>query len=186
MTLTYRVGDYVTAVYLRSKPEKSLRLYGFLDLRPKLGVIASAKQEAGVLHVIALIAAIAALFFALGWNVYAFGKFSPVELSIRDHALPFAIGAVILGGIFLGSIAWSIRRDRRKLEEKNQQAAVQGGAIEIPWRSKIGLFGHGRLMSILLLFGGAMLGGADHALLGIHAERAVRLVAGSASAGANP
>jgi len=38
---SYRVGDYVTAVYLKSKPDKSLCLYGFLELRPDLGLLAT-------------------------------------------------------------------------------------------------------------------------------------------------
>ena len=36
---SYRVGEYVTAVYLKSNPAKTLRLYGFLELRPELGLV---------------------------------------------------------------------------------------------------------------------------------------------------
>src|SRR5262249_24198684 len=39
LTTSFRVGDYATAVYLPHDPAKTLRLYGFLDLRPDLGLV---------------------------------------------------------------------------------------------------------------------------------------------------
>jgi hypothetical protein len=36
---SYRVGEYVTAVCLKSNSTKTLQLYGFLELRPDLGLL---------------------------------------------------------------------------------------------------------------------------------------------------
>ncbi len=41
-----RVGDYVTAVHPKAKPAKTVRLYGFLELRPDLGLVRAAPTQA--------------------------------------------------------------------------------------------------------------------------------------------
>jgi hypothetical protein len=159
LTLSYRVGDYVTAVSLRSNPEKTFRLYGFLDLRPNLGIVP--RDQAKSWTVWSLIGGILALFgffFVLGWNVYAFGKFKPLELT-KGHLLPVILGAILLGGPFLGFLSWSMRKTRGKTQQNNQEAAKQGGAVEIPWQPKRGFFGQGIFLGIVLFLGGLLLGG---------------------------
>ena len=44
--------------------------------------------------------------FVLAWSVDAFGRYQPLEMSMREYALPFALGVVVLGGALLGMIAW--------------------------------------------------------------------------------
>lgn len=160
VTVSYRVGDYVTAVYLKTNFEKSLRLYGFLNLRPNLGIIPATKaKECSVLQLVSGIVCIGGLFFLLGWDCYAFSKYEPVEISIREHWLPFAIGAATLGLGLIAFIAYAVRKDRAKPESGNQQAVAEGGGIETPSSRKFVLLGHGLITGVVFLFGAILLGG---------------------------
>ncbi|MBN2577628.1 MAG: hypothetical protein JXB10_01375 [Pirellulales bacterium] len=160
VSLTYRIGDYVTAVSLPSKSEKPPRLYGFLDLRPNLGVVRSAEAgHGGALTVIFAVGAIGGFLFLMGWNAYAVSKYQPLEMTFQDYVPPFTIGAATLGIGLIVAIAWGVRRERRKFEKRNQQAAAEGGAVELFHRPKVGLFGQGLFLTVLLLVGLPMLGG---------------------------
>jgi hypothetical protein len=162
LTTTYRVGDYVTAVYLQPNFEQSLRLYGFLDLKPGLGLIRrNAEQEPGLLKTALLLVSIFALFGTLFWNVYAFEKFEPVELGVREGALPFSVGAVILGGGVFALAAFEQHRRGVKREERNRLALATGEPVELDisrGRSWIGI--RGVFMGLILVAGALVLGGA--------------------------
>lgn len=161
LTTSYRVGDYATAVYLRSDPAKTLRLYGFLDLRPGLGLVRrDGSQESGLLQTLLLVVALFAFFGVLGWNVYAYGRYAPLELKFRQGVWPVSIGAVLLGGGLLGGLAYSSARARRQRERRNEQARASGQAWEVS-PPKQGWFGvHGLLMGLVLVAGALLLGGA--------------------------
>jgi hypothetical protein len=155
---TYRVGDFVTAVFLPHDPVRSLRLYGFLELRPDLGVVKRQRrtEAAGnplmtVLGVLALFA----LFFLLCWNLYAFGRYRPVAWS-NTLLIPGVLGAVVLGGGLLAYLAWSQRREQRTRDGRNREALAAGGAIEVaaaPGRAQ------GWFLGVVLFAGALLLGG---------------------------
>ena len=157
---SYRVGDYVTAVYLKSNPGKTLRLYGFLELRPDLGLLrAEAAQPPSLIKTVLGVTAVFALFGVLFWNVYALSKYEPLDLTFAQAAVPVGVGGVVLGG---GLVAWLTLRQaraRRELAARNEKAVAAGEAVELEARKR-GLFGsHGLLMSLVIGFGAVMLGG---------------------------
>jgi len=157
---SYRVGDYATAIYLKSKPDKTLQLYGFLELRPDIGLLATnVTQPPSLLKTVLGVSALFAFFAVLFWNVYAISKYSPLEITFAAAAVPVTVGGLILGG---GTIAWLASRQarsRRELAARNEQALAAGEAVELE-ASKRGLFGsHGLLMTIVIGFGALMLGG---------------------------
>ncbi|MEW6733316.1 MAG: hypothetical protein AB1489_18455 [Acidobacteriota bacterium] len=160
-TTSFRIGDYITAIYLKSNPVQSLRPYGFLDLRKDLGLVKrDTAKEQGLFKTVLQLLGLFGLMSALFWNVYAFSNFSPVELSLSKHLVPFLIGALLLGGNFLGWLFYTQLRSRKELIERNRQAQAIGEAIELAG-GKQGWFGtHGIFFSLVLLAGGLLLGGA--------------------------
>jgi hypothetical protein len=156
---SYRVGDYVTAVYLKSNPVKTLRLYGFLELRPDLGLLpAEAARPPGLLKTALGVSALFGFFLVLFWNVYAFSKYEPLEMTFAQ-AVPVMAGGVVLGG---GLLAWLARRQaraRRELAARNQKAVAAGEAVELE-AGKRGLFGaHGLLLTLVIGLGALLMGG---------------------------
>jgi hypothetical protein len=129
---TYRVGDYATAVYLPGKLERSLRLYGFLDLRPGLGVVkkdrSAEKPTSPIMGALGVLA-IFGFFFALCWDLYAMGRYRPLDW-MPTMLIPGVGGAVVLGGLLIGFLWVEQRRSRRQLAERNAVAAAEGRALE--------------------------------------------------------
>jgi hypothetical protein len=131
---TYRVGDYATAVYLPAQLEKSLRLYGFLDLRPEIGLVkgegGSSAEGASPVATALLVLGIFGFFFLLCWNVYAFSVYGPVGWS-NTLLIPGIAGAVLLGGGLLAYLVWQQRSEKRAREARNAAAAAEGRAVEV-------------------------------------------------------
>jgi hypothetical protein len=157
---SYRVGEYVTALYLKSNPARTLRLYGFLELRADLGLLPiQPTQPPSLLKTALGVGALFALFGALFWNVYAFSKYEPLDLTFSQAAVPVGIGGLLLGG---GMIAWLAShqgRSRTALAAKNEKAVAAGEAVELEVRKR-GLFGaHGLLRTLVIGFGMLVLGG---------------------------
>ena len=161
LTTSYRVGDYVTAVYLDSDPVGSLRLYGFLDLKPGLGLIKRDQTgEDSPLKIILLVGVIFFFFGILFWNVYAYGRYEPIEFTSAQGVIPFAIGAVLLGGGLLGLLAWQGASEKKKTAERNRRAQELGEAVEVELDQKHAWFGvQGLLISLILIAGAILLGG---------------------------
>lgn len=161
LTTSFRLGDYVTAVYLPSKTKDAVRLYGFLDLKPDLGVIPrDAQPQDSVLKAAAIIAGVFALFLILFWNIYAYGRYAPIEFSVTQGIVPFTSGAVILGGALLGVLYFDARRSRQGAAERNATAQGSGEAVELE-PEKRGWFGaHGWIFGSILFVGALGLGGA--------------------------
>jgi hypothetical protein len=160
LTTSYRVGDYATAVYLPHDPAKTIRLYGFLDLRPDLGLVRrDATPEASPAKAIATVFAVVGLFAALIWNLYAFGRFSPLHVSTAAAVAVGAVGAIGLGGFLLWWLWAEQAKARRKRAERNAEAVARGEAIEPDFRRKRGPFGDHGLFVILILFAGSLLMG---------------------------
>jgi hypothetical protein len=161
LTTSYKVGDYATAVYLTSDPAKTLRLYGFLDLRPDLGVVRrDARPEGGLVQTVLLVCLLFGFFGALFWNVYAYSRYAPVETSFSQLALPFAIGALILGAPLLAFVIGHSIREEKKRRKRNEEALARGEPIELESGRKRGWFGgYGILIGLVLIAGTFLLGG---------------------------
>jgi len=161
LTTSFRAGDYVTAVHLLSDPDKTLRLYGFLELRPGLGIIQRESYSApGPLKIVATVSAVFAFFFVLGWNVYAFGRYEPRHLFNSEQLAVLLIAGVVLGGAWIGAMAYSTARDRRRRAQRNAQAAARGEPVEVEASGKKGWFGnHGIFLGLVVVAGSVLLSG---------------------------
>jgi hypothetical protein len=158
---SYRVGDYVTAVYLKSNSAKTLRLYGFLELRPDVGLLrAQATRPPSLLKTVLGVSAVFGFLGVLFWNVYAFSEYQPLELAFNQIALPMGVGGVLLGGPIISWLALRQARARRDLAGKNEKALAAGEAVELEPRKR-GPFGaHGFVLTLVIGAGALLLGAA--------------------------
>jgi hypothetical protein len=163
LTTSYRVGDYVTAAYLDSDPVGSLQLYGFLDLKPGLGLVKRDQaKEDSPLKIILLVGVIFLFFGVLFWNVYAYSRYEPIEFAFSEGVVPFVIGSVLLGGGLLGFLAWQGVAERKNAADRNRRARESGEAVEVEVEldQKNAWFGvHGLLMGLILIAGAILMGG---------------------------
>ncbi len=159
-TTSFRVGDYVTAIYLPNNPEKTLQLYGFLDLNPHVGVI-DVESSDNLWKSLLTVIAIPVLFFVLGWNVYAYGRYCPLELHFAQMWIPLAIGAVFFGGALIAWLVIESRVEEHKRRALNERSLETGGPIQRSqerdqgWSASMG----GGFISVILIAGSLLLGG---------------------------
>jgi hypothetical protein len=159
-TTSYRVGDYVTAVYLRSNPADSLRLYGFLGLRKGVGLVRRvAEVTGGPLANVLAITQMLAFFGVLIWSIIAVFCYWPLEPTLRAIITPFVAGGLVLGIGLLVGMRYDLVRARRRRERRNREALEAGGAVELE-AGEEGWFGvrnPGR--DLLMIVGAFILGG---------------------------
>jgi hypothetical protein len=99
------------------------------------------------------------LFAVLFWNVYAFSRYQPLDLTLARTALPVGLGGLVLGGGLIAWLALRQARSRRELAVRNEKALAAGEALEIQV-SKKGPFGaHSLLMTLVIGAGSLVLGG---------------------------
>ncbi len=179
LTTSYRVGDHATAVYLPHDPAKTLKLYGFLDLRPDLGLVRrdGVPPSSPIVTVLAILM-IASIFGVLIWNLYAYGRYSPVKISPTSAGIVGGIGAIGLGGFVLWWLAAQQSKARRKRAARNADAQARGEAVEPDAGLKRGPFSnHGVIMTLILAAGCAPDRRPDVLLLGHHRQRLARRLA---------
>lgn len=158
---SFRVGDYVTAIYLPNKYPASLRLYAFLDLMSDLGLVRRQKgdEQNGAWWTLFGVLLLFGMFLAIFWNIYAFGRYEPIAFDYRLAMWPMIAGAVLLGGGSFMAIYLHGRRTQRLTVERNAKAEAAGEAIEVgepPALQQRGL--HGWFLKIILPFGCLLLG----------------------------
>lgn len=168
--LTYRVGDYATGVLLPGQPVEEVRLYGFLGLNPDVGLVRDmAKRRGGVLQAIGVGAVMVVFLGGLMWCLYGFGRYHPFEFDYRQALWPALAGSVVLGGGLLGAIYAGGRSERRRRAERNEQAAAEGGPVEIGTaKSKAG-----GVLGVLVLVAGALVLGAAVTLAACFSTNAI-------------
>lgn len=131
-TLSYRVGDYATLVYLENggPVEETIQLYGLLGLRPEIGIIArETKWIDGNLKVALDIAAYAAGFALFMYAVTA------VTGCIPEGLPPTLLLPALIGGAAVWTLGTGLIRERRylarqRLDEFNAAAALAGEPTE--------------------------------------------------------
>jgi hypothetical protein len=151
-----RVGQYATAVYLPGKFEKTLNLYGFLELNPELQFVVDAGEGDAALRrrrLWALLALCGVFGVVLGdWYAFDFlGLVNSWEPALLRPSL--ALGAV-LGGAIIFYLWKRSREEGARIRERNRSAAAEGRALE---PSASGVFGRtgfrgGVLRVVLTLF----------------------------------
>jgi hypothetical protein len=154
---TYHVGDYATAVYFPGDLARSLRLYGFLNLRSGMGVVKREGGDAGssVGTVVGGVLVLFGMFFLLCWNVYAISRYPTVGWE-NTLLIPGIGGAVLLGGLILAVVIWQQRSEKRKREERNAAAAAAGQAVEV--EASIGLVSS-IFLGVIVFAGSLLMGG---------------------------
>jgi hypothetical protein len=153
----FRVGDYVTAVFLPGRFEKSLRLYAFLDLNPRLSLHRGAPEGESPWKAALLVTVFAGFFLALVGNVYAFGRYQPLDLAYSSAWLPMTLGGLVLGGGMLAALCLNHRNERTKAAERARAARARGGAVEAP-APFLGTGAYRWLVGTMLLLGAPLLG----------------------------
>jgi hypothetical protein len=158
----FRVGDTVVAVWLPGQFDKTLQLYDFLELVPEHELSRGGEGQSSPVATAVAVAVFVPLFLAvLFWNVYAFGRYAPIEEDWSRDLPILLVGGVVVGLPFVGWLYWQAVRERRKVQERNAQAAATGEAVESEEVSD--LVGGGWKawgLGLILVPGGIGLGGA--------------------------
>ncbi len=167
---SFRVGDYVTLVYYPEDVESSLRLYGFLDLAPDLGLIRVGKPTT-FLELAAATVIVTAILGLLIWNVYALECFEPLEYAWTDFWLPMVIGAVVFGVGFVGYFVHQYRKELREQNQRNLEAFHAGRAVEIGHSAFFAQTGFiNRCIQLLVVVALPFMGGLIGVVLGFSAN----------------
>ena len=155
----FKVGDDVTAVYLPGRLAKTLRLYAFLELSPDVNLRnPSARPPTSAGKMAALVVAIPALFIALFANLYAFGRYEPIQFAFREAVGPAVTGALLLGGGLFAALYFGHRAEQARIRERALAALATGKAVEIGTP----FMGHGLrgwVLRVVVLAGSLLLGG---------------------------
>jgi hypothetical protein len=158
--IPFKVGDDVTGVYLPGRLDKSLRLYPFLDLSPDVNLTrpASPTDANPVVKAALLVTVIPAIFVTLFANIYAYGRYRPLETDPWAFAVPMAAGAVLLGGGIFAGLLLGHRAEQKRLAGKSVEALRSGKAIEVgsPF---LGPGVQGRLLRVVVFAGALLVGG---------------------------
>jgi hypothetical protein len=155
----HRVGEFVTAVYFPGRLEKTLRLYAFLELNPRVCLRRIAQDAASPWKTAAGIVALAAFCVVLFANIYAFGRYEPIDFRFRQALVPMVIGGVVLGGGLLAFLWLHHRSEQQKGRLRSQRAHAEGRMVERP-APFLGTGGYRWLVGPLILFGAPFVGAA--------------------------
>ena len=156
--MSHRVGDYATGVLLPGEPIDKVKLYGLLGLNPDIGLVRRDLDRPGRFEWLKLIAMIfvgGGFFAVLLWNLYALGRFGPIDFGVREGIVPGVIGGLIgLTGLALGAL--HNRKERRARADRNERGLASGEAVELeaPAGGVIGRV----FLGLILLAGSVLLG----------------------------
>jgi hypothetical protein len=156
-TTSFKVGDYVTAVYLPGKSRSSPRLFAFLELLPGIGVVRCRPLWAdlwkGLWKNLLLLAVLAGLFAISMWNIYAFRHYHPIDFDYRRAIWPMLTGGIAFAGFFRGRARLRRRRERRWIAEESTAAQARGEHFEVGFLPSWGSPGRRGFVKVLTFFG---------------------------------
>jgi hypothetical protein len=128
----FRVGDYVTAVYMPGAIEKTLRIYAFLELSPERNITRDpAAAAASAWKTLGPVALVVGLLAVLIGNVYFFARYHPLDFEYQRALVPMIVGGLVLGGGLLAGVYGSHLRERVRVAARAREAAGSGRAIEV-------------------------------------------------------
>lgn len=100
VSLTYHVGDYVTAVYLPGQRKQTIRLYGLLGLRNDLGVVFGVPvKPIGWGPLVLAMTGLCGFALAMSWNFYVWRRYWPLDRPADAFAWPLVLGALVFGAL---------------------------------------------------------------------------------------
>jgi hypothetical protein len=121
---SYRVGDYITAVYLPEAMNESLTLYGFLGLKKDFGLIKTSERSEWFETEVNFGCAVAWIFFgAILWAIYVAFRYWPIT-SIGTDMLRWGLAGGL--GIGLPLTIWHYFRERRKIRDRRSVRSQLG------------------------------------------------------------
>src|SRR6478736_6830890 len=130
----FQIGDFVPVVWLPNNFEKTFQVYDFLEVTPAASLKRDSTAGKKTLWQIILLAiSIPGLLFVLFWNVYALGRYMPLEFNASDAIWP-AVAGGLLGLIAMAAGWMSTRKRAKRREQRNLDAAAAGKAIEVEHR----------------------------------------------------
>jgi hypothetical protein len=152
-----QVGDFVPVVWMPNKFDKTFQIYDFLEATHASSLQRGTKSAKTPLwHIILLAIMVPGFFFLLFWNVYALGRYMPLDFDfVRSGLWPMIAGGIL--GIGVALAGWlATRKKSKKIEQRNLDAVVAGKPIELTHR--MGVFR--KVFYTLLIGAGAILLGA--------------------------
>jgi hypothetical protein len=128
-TTSFRVGDYVTALSVDAKkPEDAIRLYGFLGLKPGLGVVsrdASTEYATRTRTVLAVLGSLGAFLTALFYGL----QHMPLDRPSQHAFLGFFLATLASAIPLYRQLARRSREAVERVQQRNAQAAARGEAL---------------------------------------------------------
>lgn len=99
---TYQTNEYATALYFAEDPYRTIQLYGFLGLRPGLGMIERPffADFPRMAEILVAVVWFAYFFGGIIWGLGPLRDYEPVRLAAKPAVAVIAFGAV-LGGALL-------------------------------------------------------------------------------------
>jgi hypothetical protein len=130
----FQVGDFVPVVWLPNNFEKTFQIYDFLEVMPAASLKRdSTAAKKPLWQFILLAISVPGLLFVLFWNVYALGRYMPLEFNASDAIWPAVAGGLL--GLIAVVAGWmSTRKRPKRREQRNTDAAAAGKAIEVEHR----------------------------------------------------
>lgn len=124
---TYRVGDYVTGVFLPNRSLSSLCLYGFLGLRPGLG-IEEVTRPKGIFEVIANTVIFCLFMSVLILSAVALSMYHPIDMSKSSIVAISVTAGALLGTLVTVWFVFHMKRENAARAIRNQGAIESGEA----------------------------------------------------------
>lgn len=151
----FRIGDKVPIVWLPGKFEKTAQIYDFLDLTLENSLERFDSPTKSWLSMIGVVLLVPLIFVVLFWNIYAFGRFLPIDFEFEDGVKTFVVGGVL--GLGLSLVGWlTLRRQKLRIAERNEKSSMVGRAVEVEFvPSFFAKYG----MSLIIIAGAILLGG---------------------------
>lgn len=126
-----KTGDYVTAVYLQDKLDKTLKIYGYMGLNPDVDFIRKdgerITEHVSLGKTLALVFGIMVIFVLLVGLIYTIGAYFPMEFN--PWHLFGGVFAVALVGAFAGLVLRAIYKPKVVTKETGFLASAFVGFV---------------------------------------------------------
>lgn len=129
----FQIGDFVPVVWLPNKFDKTFQIYDFLEATHasslERGVNAAKKP---LWQIVLLAISVPAFLFILFWNVYALGRYMPLDFDfVHDGLWPAVVGGAL--GLAFAAVCWlATRKKAVQADQRNLNAPAVRKAVEIP------------------------------------------------------